>query len=50
MVEMTLTWGLLAAYCGFLLYLVRQTTPNRVSPPEFLKDSPARAKPLACGC
>ncbi|MBE9109546.1 Na+/proline symporter [Nodosilinea sp. LEGE 07298] len=37
MVENTLTWVLLAGYCGFLLYLVRQTTPDRVSPPEFFE-------------
>ncbi|MGB3199770.1 MAG: Na+/proline symporter [Nodosilinea sp.] len=37
MVEHTLTWGLLAGYCGFLLYLVRQTTPDRVSAPEFFE-------------
>lgn len=37
MVETTLTWGLLAGYCGFLLYLVRQTTPDRVSAPEFFE-------------
>ncbi|WP_035990851.1 Na+/proline symporter [Leptolyngbya sp. KIOST-1] len=37
MVETTITWTLLAGYCGFLLYLVRQTTPDRVSPPEFFE-------------
>ncbi|WP_017297928.1 hypothetical protein [Nodosilinea nodulosa] len=37
MVENTLTWVLLAGYCGFLLYLVRQTTPDRVSAPEFFE-------------
>lgn len=37
MVENTLTWALLAGYGGLLFYLVRQTTPNRVSPPEFFE-------------
>lgn len=45
MVETTLTWGLLAAYCGFLLYLVRQTTPERVSPPEFFEGQSSTGKP-----
>ena len=37
MVENTLTWALLAGYGGLLFYLVRQTTPQKVSPPEFFE-------------
>ncbi|MFQ4140035.1 Na+/proline symporter [Nodosilinea sp. PGN35] len=37
MVESTLTWALLAGYGGLLFYLVRQTTPDKVTPPEFFE-------------
>ncbi len=37
MVENTLTWALLAGYGGLLFYLVRQTTPDKVTPPEFFE-------------
>lgn len=37
MIESTLTWALLAGYGGLLFYLVRQTTPDKVTPPEFFE-------------
>jgi SSS family solute:Na+ symporter len=30
-----MTWMLLAGYGGVIFYLVRQTTPQRVTAPEF---------------
>jgi Na+/proline symporter len=33
----TLTWALLAGYGGLIFYLVRQTTPQRVTAPEFFE-------------
>ncbi|MEO1095932.1 MAG: Na+/proline symporter [Cyanobacteria bacterium J06638_28] len=35
MFVITLTWALLAGYGGLLFFLVRQTTPERVTAPEF---------------
>ena len=32
-----LTWAVLLGYCGFIYYLVRQTTPQRVTAPEFFE-------------
>lgn len=37
MIAHTLTWVLLAGYGGVLFYLVRQTTPQKVSAPEFFE-------------
>lgn len=37
MIANTLTWVLLAGYGGVLFYLVRQTTPQKVSAPEFFE-------------
>ena len=33
----TITWALLASYGGVIFYLVRQTTPQRVTAPEFFE-------------
>lgn len=33
----TLTWALLAGYGGLIFYLVRQTTPERATAPEFFE-------------
>jgi len=42
MIANTLTWVLLAGYGGVLFYLVRQTTPQKVSAPEFFEGQSSR--------
>lgn len=37
MLVATLTWALLAGYGGLIFYLVRHTTPERVTAPEFFE-------------
>jgi SSS family solute:Na+ symporter len=39
-----MTWMLLAGYGGVIFYLVRQTTPQRVTAPEFFEGQSSSGK------